>query len=298
MAKISPLKKARHILEAAGMFGFMAVMKVIGVKRASNFCGKLARILGPKIPVTNRARRNLEQSFPEKSPEDINAIIADMWENLGRTFGEYPHLDQFDAYSGTGRISTTGGERIDQVQKDGAGGIFFSGHFANWEVLPLSVSGRGLKGAEVYRAANNPYVDNWILRQRTENVFPTQVPKGAKGAKKLIEVMKAKQHICMLVDQKMNDGISVPFMGREAMTAPAAAQLALKYNCPLIPVAIERTEGTHFAIEVHPPVAFEPTGRRSEDIEALTTKLNEWLEQQIRKTPSQWLWLHNRWPKT
>ena len=279
------------------MFGFMALMRVIGVKRASQLCGKTARAIGPKIPVTNRAKRNLELSFPEKSPSDIDSIIADMWENLGRTFGEYPHLDRFDAYSGTGRIKTRGADIMDEVKAEGRGGIFFSGHFANWEVLPLSVSGRGLSGGEVYRAANNPYVDRWILRQRQENIFPIQVPKGAKGAKQLIEVMKSKQHICMLVDQKMNDGISVPFMGRDAMTAPAAAQLALKYKCPLIPVGIVRTEGANFEIEVHPPIAFEPTGQRGEDIKALTLKLNEWLESQIRKTPSQWLWLHNRWPK-
>ena len=297
MADRSLFKKLRHGLEGAAFFGVMALLRVIGLRAASNGLGKLARTIGPKIPLSNRARKNLAWCFPEKSQNEITEIITDMWENLGRTVAEYPHLEKFDAYSGDGHIETLGGEIVDQVGRDGKGGIFFSGHFANWEVLPLSVSGRGLTGGEVYRAANNPIVDKWILRQRDAHIFPNQVPKGAKGARQLIQILKNHGHIAMLVDQKMNDGIKVPFMGRPAMSPPAAAQMALKFGCPLVPVSIVRTTGPNFRIEVHPPLAFTPSGNRSADIESLTIKMNEWLETRIRETPSQWLWLHNRWPK-
>jgi len=99
------------------------------------------------------------------------------------------------------------------------------------------------------------------------------------------------------VDQKLNSGISVPFMGLPAMTAPAAARLALKYDAPLIQIELQRLKGAHFRFTVHDPLAFTPTGDTTADVEALTIKINEALEAQIRANPGQWLWFHRRWPK-
>ncbi len=100
----------------------------------------------------------------------------------------------------------------------------------------------------------------------------------------------------MLVDQKMNDGIAVPFFGRPAMTAPALAELALRHNCPVVAARVTRVKGANFKMTALPPVRFEKTGDHKADVLAAMTQINNQVEQWVRDTPEQWLWLHNRWP--
>jgi KDO2-lipid IV(A) lauroyltransferase len=93
------------------------------------------------------------------------------------------------------------------------------------------------------------------------------------------------------MDQKFNEGLSVPFFGKEAMTASAIARLAKKFQCPLVPVQVERKPNAHFRVTFHPPLCTKGT---EYDI---LQQVNAHLEQWILETPDQWLWLHNRWPK-
>src|SRR5207249_4802303 len=123
--------------------------------------------------------------------------------------------------------------------------IFVSAHFANWEVASLAATQRGLAVAQIYRPANNPLVDRLIGRFRGV-VGSELIPKGSVAARRAIEALREGRHLAALVDQKMNDGIPVPFFGRDAMTAPAIAQLALRFDCAIIPARVERLHGAHF----------------------------------------------------
>jgi KDO2-lipid IV(A) lauroyltransferase len=100
----------------------------------------------------------------------------------------------------------------------------------------------------------------------------------------------------LLFDQKMNNGIPVPFFGIEAMTAMAPAQLALRFGCPLMAVRTERTGPGRFRITAQGPLTPPETGDRQEDAARLTAELNRILEGWIRAKPEDWLWLHRRWP--
>ena len=108
---------------------------------------------------------------------------------------------------------------------------------------------------------------------------------------------RAGGEIGMLVDQKMTDGIAVPFFGRDAMTAPALAQFALKYDAPIVPIRAERLDGAHFRVTFYPALEVTKTGNRHDDIQAIMTDVNATMESWIRERPEQWLWLHRRWPK-
>lgn len=114
----------------------------------------------------------------------------------------------------------------------------------------------------------------------------------------MIDAIKAGASIAMLVDQKLTSGgVASPFFGKEAMTAPAAARLSLKYGAPIVPVSVERLNGAQFKLTVHDEVRFEPSGDTIADTQSLTDAINLELEKMIRTTPGQWLWLHRRWPK-
>jgi len=99
-----------------------------------------------------------------------------------------------------------------------------------------------------------------------------------------------------LVDQKLNDGIPVPFFGREAMTAPALALLALHFDCAVLPARVERLQGAHFRLTIHPPLPLLRGVARAADAAALMAAVNRTLETWIRERPEQWFWLHRRWP--
>jgi KDO2-lipid IV(A) lauroyltransferase len=100
----------------------------------------------------------------------------------------------------------------------------------------------------------------------------------------------------MLIDQKMNDGIAVPFFGRPAMTATALALLALRHDCVVVPARILRLKGAHFRVILEPPVELPRSGNAAADRLALMTRVNAIVEAWLREKPEQWLWLHRRWP--
>ncbi|MBI1985745.1 MAG: lauroyl acyltransferase, partial [Rhodospirillales bacterium] len=116
------------------------------------------------------------------------------------------------------------------------------------------------------------------------------------GARLLLKSLKEGKHLGMLVDQKMNDGIPVKFFGRDVMTAPALAELALRFDCPVVPARVVRLKGARFKLVIEPPLKLVRTGDHEADVVANMAQVNALIEKWVRDTPEQWLWLHNRWP--
>ncbi|MBI1986304.1 MAG: lauroyl acyltransferase, partial [Rhodospirillales bacterium] len=201
-----------HPVEAAVALLVYSLFRILPLDWASALGGWLARAIGPWLPISERAVRNLSNAFPEKSPAEIRAIVRAMWDNLGRVAAEFPHLSEIDVYDPKGRVETSGGEYVDLLREDGAAGIFFSGHIANWEIVSLGATQRGVPLDRVYREANNRLVE-WLYRHGRAGVEGALIPKGSAGARLLLKSLKEGKHLGMLVDQKMNDGIPVKFFG-------------------------------------------------------------------------------------
>jgi len=289
------IQRVGYPVEAVFVYGIHGLFRALPLDTASCLGGWIGRTVGPRLPGTRTARRNLERAFPEKTRAEIDAIIRGMWDNLGRVIAEYPHLDEIGDYGPGGRVEVIGAEYIDTLREDGRAGILVSGHFANWEVQSVTSRKMGVELALVYRAPNNPYVGKLLTDMRGA-ASGTHIPKGAEGARTMVRILTKGGHVGMLIDQKMNDGIPVPFFGRDAMTAPAAAQLALRLGIPLVPARTERLDGARFRVTVLPPVEPPATGNRNADVRILMERLNHLLEQWIRERPAEWLWLHRRWP--
>jgi Kdo2-lipid IVA lauroyltransferase/acyltransferase len=272
------------------------VFAILPMEKASALGSWIARNLGPRLRVHQLARRNIERALPDESPRDVDDILGEMWDNLGRVCGEFPHIGRLDLYSDP-RIEVVGTEHVDYLRDDGKPGIFFTPHIGNWELSAYAVMQRGFfkNIAVVYRAPNDPAAE-WLLRIGRKNLEAELIPKGSAGARRIIEVLRAGGHVGMLPDQKMNDGISVPFFGRPAMTAPALAQLALKFGCTILPGRVVRLDGARFRLIIDPPIPLPDSGDRHADVIALTTTLNQVMEAYIREHPGQWLWVHKRWP--
>lgn len=287
-------RRLRHLVEGGAVEAAFALFRLIGIDAASALGGWVGRVVGPRLRASDRAVRNLERAFPGASEAEVRRIVRGMWENLGRVLGEYPHLQRLDLYGGDSRIEVVGAENVDAVRDDGRPGLFFTAHFGNWEITPLGIIQRGLALAYVYRAANNPIVDRLIYRARHDPRIE-QVPKGAASARRAIALLGDGGHLGMLVDQRMNEGIPVPFFGRDAMTAPALAQLALRFRCPVVPIRAERLAGARFRLTYFPPLEAADTGERAADVAAFMARVNAMIEGWVRDRPEQWFWLHQRW---
>ena len=283
-----------HPMQALGAFLFYWGFRLLPFVVASAIGGWVGRNIGPKLSVTKRAHRNITRVFPDKPDVEVDRLIVGMWDNLGRLAGEYPHLGRIDVYDPKGPVEVVGREYVEQLRDDDGPGIFVSAHIGNWELVPLSGSQLGLPIDRVYRAANNRLVE-WLYRQGRAATEGALIPKGPAGARMLLKSLKSGQHLGVLMDQKMNDGIAVPFFGRDAMTAPAIAELALRFECPVVPVHIERLGGAKFRIILEPPLDIEISGDRQKDVFALMVQINSRIEDWVRARPEQWLWLHNRW---
>jgi Kdo2-lipid IVA lauroyltransferase/acyltransferase len=287
-------KKLRFLGEAAPFFAFMALFRLIGIDAASALGGFIGRHIYSHLPTANTARQNLKAAYPDKTPDEIEAIVRQVCDNLGRVVGEYSHLDKMTLGPGQ-RIEIDGTEYADAAIAAGKGVMFISGHLANWEAMPIAAAHLGYEGGLVYRPPNNPYVARWITKQRGVRGPAEQITKGAQGTRRIFTLLRRGKSIFMLVDQKTYEGVPVPFFGRDALTTSAPASLALKMGSALLPTSCKRVNGAHFRMTINPPVTFTPTGDAEADVLALTAKITAAVETMVRKDPAQWLWTHHRW---
>ena len=292
-------RRLQHAAETLLVRGALALLQRLGPVRASNLGGAVARSLGPFLPVSRVADGNLRRALPALDAAARARVIRGVWDNLGRTAAELPHVAGLGpAASGPGWVAE-GGDFVPAMAAQAGPILFVSGHIGNWEILPAFAATYGISLATFYRAAANPEVDRIIvgLRQVAAGGAVPQFAKGAAGARAALAYLRDGGRLGMLVDQKMNDGIAVPFFGRTAMTAPAAAAFALRFRCPLVAVFVERLGPARFRVVCAPPLDLPDTGDRPADIATLTADINRRLEGWIRAHPESWLWLHRRWPK-
>ena len=280
--------------EAAALSAILAAFGALPVDWASAIGGWIGRTIGPRLGISRRAFKNLRRAMPANSDAENRRIVGGMWDNLGRLVAELPHLDAICA-AGSERVEIVNGDDIASLRNASQPTILFGGHFANWEVGSSTIHRLlGPSLLSVFRASNNPWADRVLRRQmRTRRV----VAKGADGGRDLLRHLHRGGHVGMLVDQKMNDGIAVPFFGHDAMTAPAIARLALRFNCPIVPVRVERLNGARFRFTVLPPMELADKRDTDHNVRATLTRITAVIEEWIVARPEQWLWLHRRWPR-
>jgi len=284
-----PLRRLRYALETIAAYIVYAFFRVLPLDAASATGGWIGRQLGPHLSPTETARQNLAMAFPEKDGATREKIVLGMWDNLGRVAAEYAHLHRIWE-----RVDFNGVEMLPGIRDDGKPAIFCSAHLANWEVCAIAAKKHGLDVSLVYRKPNNPGVDS-LLRHARDSGASAHIQKGSAGAREMLAVLKRNGVLGVLIDQKLNEGMAIPFFGRDAMTAPALAHFALRFDCPVYPVRIERLKGCHFKMTVYPAMQTPRNGDQEQDTRAMLVELNRLLESWIRERPEQWLWIHRRW---
>ena len=274
------------------LFFFYFISKIIGLNLSSHLGGTLAWIYGFFSNRNFIGMKNLNLVFPEKKFIEKKKILRKMGFHFGRVIGEYPHLHKIKIYNNN-NIQVIGINNLLDPLKKKKNCIYFSAHIGNWELSSHPLTQNGFKINFVYRAFNNEYVDD-LLRKIRFKYGVKLIKKGSDGAKECIKVLKNKENLGMLIDQKMNDGLPIIFFNKLAMTAPAIAKFALKFKCQIIPALCIREKGVRYKIEYFKPIKYSFLKKLGSE-EKIMLYLNKIIENWILKYPEQWIWVHDRW---
>lgn len=291
------MKKIKHLLEYIIFLSFRRFLLTLGLKNSTRVCSFFARKIGPALGVSRIARKNIKETIGQDlSKRELNDLIDRLWNHFGRYIAEFVYVDQLSHVEIDEYIQIEGLEHIQKFKEEGRPFLLCLAHLGNWDFLIRNITTLYPEFTIIYRKANNPYVDKAIIDTRT-NDGVNLIAKGASGAKDLIRAIKSGSAVAMLVDQKMNDGIEVPFIGKPAMTANAIAKLSLQFDMPIIPAQIIRVKDSYFKAIIHPELKYDISGDKEKDSYNIMLQINSIIEGWIREYPEQWFWFHNRWKK-
>ncbi len=269
---------------AVSLFYFFSCFKP---ETASWMGGKLALIVSPIISQNKRALANIQLIYPKLNKSEQLKILYEAIENLGRNAGEYPHLGNIEKF-----ITVKGKENLPD---NSVAFIFVAAHLANWELTPYPGISMNRPIMRVYRKLNAPLAE-WILRKKQSPLPGEVVPKGNKGAIKMLSVLRSKGIVLLLSDQRLNTGIKIDFMGKPANTLTSPAVMSLKLKCPIIPLQIIRKKGSFFDIIIHPRIDLDKfKGNKETKIKNIMVEINKIISSWIEEHPGQWFWHHRRW---
>ena len=263
-----------------------------GAKRFSRIVAWLAyRALRYRRRV---ALRNLRDSFPDKSPEELQSILRNSYINFGIVTVEFLRLGSKAGKKASSELIINGSEHLDRVLKNKSGSVLAAGHIGNWELLGSAMAQRWppVKGIAVHMS--NPYSDKFIEKLRFDG-FEEVIYK-SEPATSFLKSLKEGCNLGVISDQDAGkSGVFVDFLGRKASTPKGAAFLALKAKVPLFTVYSKRLDDGNYQAEII-PVELDYDGKITEEkIKTATQEIAYRLENFIRENPDQWLWFHKRW---
>ena len=294
---------AKPIAEAAVgalTIGMLRTTRYFDPIKTANLFGRIARSIGPMMREQRIGRANLTAAFPEKSPAEIETILAGVWDNLGRVGAEFAHLDHIwehdPAYPEQSRIEILPRthELFAQLRLDGKPALIFASHLGNWELPALAAVAHGLDAAILYRRPNIASADRAIQEIRAVKMG-TLIAAGRDAPLKLAEALQNGQHVAMLVDQYLTNGVEVTFFGRKTRANPMLARLLRQVECPIHGVRVVRLPGHRFRAELSDEVEPVRDTAGKIDVQGTTQAITSVVEGWIREYPDQWLWLHRRW---
>jgi KDO2-lipid IV(A) lauroyltransferase len=280
--------------------GLLRTTRLFDPIKTADLFGRIARLIGPMTREQRIGRANLTAAFPEKSPAEIEAILAGVWDNLGRLGAEFAHLDHIWEHDRTRpqdsriEIEPRTHELFAQLRLDGKPALIFASHLGNWELPAVAAVAHGLDAAILFRRPNSASANRIIEKLRAVKMG-TLIPAGRDAPLRLAEALKNGQHVAILVDQYFTNGVEVTFFGRKTKANPTLARLLRQIECPIHGVRIIRLPGHRFRAELSEEIAPVRDAAGQIDVQGTMQAITSVVENWIREYPDQWLWLHRRW---
>jgi len=275
--------------------GLLARIRRKHILRIGKWIGRLAYYLD--VPHRRIVRRNLAFAYPDWSGEQKKRISRRIFQNLGITFLEILQLTALSREDILKKVRVVGLENLQRALQSKKGLIVVSGHLGSWEMGLLYacciLEKPSLGVAKKIRFAP---LNRRIHRLRTRFGLKIVYKKGALP--EMRQMLRRGGILGLLVDQsRRSEGVEVTFFGHKVTATPAAAFLAIRCKCPVLPIFCIREDNGQLTMEVNPPLELKRTGDLRSDVQTNTQVITDAVEKAVRKYPDQWFWVHKRWKK-
>ena len=283
------IKTLKYFLQSVFIYFFFILGRLIGLDLSRKIFSYIFFKIGPLFKSKKIVEKNLNIFSKQMPSINKELIISKMWKNYGMTFIEYIFLDKFRKSEDF--VSIEGESNLNDVIIGKSPAIFISGHFSNFELMSMEITKKKIKLATIYRPLNNFFLNPIMEFLRKKYICNHQIKKGINGVRDAINYLKNNHSIALMIDQRVSEGERVNFFDEPALTTTLPAQLAIKYNIPVIPVFIERNSENNFILKFYTPLKISD----NDDKKNFTQKLNQIIEKMIEHNPNEWIWTHNRW---
>lgn len=283
-------------LQNAVIRALLGALLVLPYRTRVRFTGWIvAHIVAPLAGYRKRVRANLTYIFPDMDPAEVSRLEIDVADNVGRTLIEIYSGDAFIDRVRDIPLQGPGAALLETCHREQRPVILVTGHFGNYDVPRAALIAKGYRVGALYNPMRNPYFNAHYV-DAISTIGDPVFPRGRKGLGALLKFIKSGGMTGFLVDLHVPKAPILSHFGKPARTALSAAELALKYDAPLIPIyGIRRDNGLDFDIVVEDQIP-------PSDPETMTQALMDSVEAITRNHMEQWFWIHRRWkvenPKT
>jgi KDO2-lipid IV(A) lauroyltransferase len=262
-----------------------------------SFCGFLGSIAYRFAAKTRQlSLQHLAIAYPEKSPGEIKKLAKGMFRMLGKNAGEILRA------SGTVKtlpdlqkiLVTHGFENFEVANAKGKGVIFLTGHIGAFDLQVTNMALRGLNPNIIGTPLKDKRLNELLWGYR--NAHGAIAIERGRETFRMIKVLKSGGSVALLIDQDTKvKSRFVNFFGKPASTPVGATVLALKTGASVVPTYIHLGDDGMQHMYICPEIPMKITGDDEVDMVYNTQVLTTFLEEQIRKHPTQWVWMHERW---
>lgn len=281
-----------HRLEAALLGLIWAVSARLSAPRASRWGRRLFTWIGPYSRKQRWVMANLQLALPSHDPPSLQTLSRQVWGHFGAWLWEYPHL-AWIAEQGLEIVHPDGDANW---MTQGGPWVFIAAHLANIELTGLACKALGITADAVYSPLANPYLDAHL--QRFREIHGNRFIPKQNALRSLLRSLRAGRSVGLVVDVRTDEGSLSPFFGALAPTTEVPAWLALKFACPMVPMAVERVGDARFRVLFYPPLTLPEEDNESQAVAALTVAMNRAVEITIQANPGQWWCGKRRWPRS
>ncbi len=261
------------------------------------WCGVLGRIAYVFASQSRRrARTHLEFAYGgEKSRDEISRIARRMYVMLGKNAGDILRARAVKKMADLNRFVVVHGyENFEQASAKGKGVIFLTCHLGAFDLQITVMSLRGLKPNIIGTPLKDERLNELLFNYR--NAHGAVAVERGKETMRLIKTLKSAGSVAILIDQDTKvKSRFVNFFGHPAATPVGAAVLAMKTGASIVPTYIFLGDDNLQHMHILPAMPLVNTGDEEADMVANTQQFTSFIEEQVRKHPDQWVWMHERW---
>ena len=269
--------------------------RLLPIDMASRFGDSVGSWIGPKLKKkTAIFRANMVIAFPELNDAEIDELVVRAWGRSGRVLAEYPHLATI--LKEDDRLILDIRQPLEACGNPSRPCVIVTAHQSNWEVVCSAMAKLGIRNVSLYSPPSNPLLDRMLLESR--QALNSELLPRDNSARLLMRALKKGQSVAMVMDRRVDEGKFIRFFGHDKLSTIMPAKLALKLNCDLVPVQVQRLQDAHYRVTFHPPIVLEDTGvdETTQAIDMIQ-QVHHQFENWIRQQPEDWFCSKRLWPK-